>query len=478
MSRIYKFEVENFKRIRSIAFDLKRRITELAGKNGVGKSSVLDALWVLFKGLSVAPVVPIRDGAEVARIRGELGELIVERVFRRKGENEFTSTLTVSNPDGAKFPSPQKKLDELIGAHMLDPLDFCDNMDDKKQFDVLRRFVPDVDFPAIDAANKRDYDERTDVNRRAKQAREAAAAIKVADEPPAQRVDEAALVAQIQKASDQNSDIAERRANRAAALQRITSLRETARSKLDEIETRQTEILQQLANNREDIEAQIKALQARLARLEDEATEKMTAIRKRLQEESTNASYEADELQARLDKADALPAEIDTAALAAKLNEARESNRAIDEWAADKRRRDELNKTADALEKQSDELTARITERTQQKLAAIAKATLPVDGLGFGDGVVTFKGLPFSQASRAEQLRTATAISLAMNPKLPIVWIRDGSLLDDDSLAIVQEQAEKYDGYVIVETVRAIGSDAIVIEDGRVKSVEQKDEAA
>jgi len=436
---LFKFEVENFKRIRSLAFELKGRITELSGVNGAGKSSAIDAVWVLLKGLQVAPAVPIHKGAERARIKGQLGELVVERTFRRKGDAEYTSTLKVSNPDGAAYPSPQKKLDEIIGQHRLDPLDFID-MDAKKQFEVLRQFVPGFDFEAVDAENKADYELRTDINRRAQQAQAAADAITVAFDPPGERLDEAELVAKIQRADQHNIDVGQRKTNRTALINSIKSFTDEAAS-----------------------------LRERATALRAEAD--------KLDKKAEFCDSEAADKQKRLDSADPLPELIDVSALALKINEAREANRVIDEWAVDNRRRDELYKAAAALAEESDTLTARMAERTEQKQSAIAKAHMPVDGISFADGSVLLNDVPFAQASRAQQLRTSTAISLAMNPKLPLIWIRDGSLLDDDSIAIIHEQAEKYDGYVIIETVRAIGSDAIVLEEGHRKDALVKEDA-
>ena len=59
-------------------------------------------------------------------------------------------------------------LDALIGELTFDPLAFT-RMDGRQQFNALRGFVPDVDFDAIDAANKVDFDARTVVNRQATQ---------------------------------------------------------------------------------------------------------------------------------------------------------------------------------------------------------------------------------------------------------------------------------------------------------------------
>ena len=59
------------------------------------------------------------------------------------------------------------------------------------------------------------------------------------------------------------------------------------------------------------------------------------------------------------------------------------------------------------------------------------------------------------------------AMALASRPQLPLVLIRDGSLLDDDSRAIIEQMAEAAGAQVFLELVSMTGEGAsVVIEDG------------
>jgi hypothetical protein len=111
--------------------------------------------------------------------------------------------------------------------------------------------------------------------------------------------------------------------------------------------------------------------------------------------------------------------------------------------------------------------------RTEQKQKAIASAKMPVKGLSFGDGIVLYKGVPIEQASSAEQLRVSCAIGMAGNPKLRVMIIKDGSLLDSDSLKLLAGMAKDQDFQVWVERVDASGQVGIVMEDGHVKEQEK-----
>lgn len=86
--------------------------------------------------------------------------------------------------------------------------------------------------------------------------------------------------------------------------------------------------------------------------------------------------------------------------------------------------------------------------------------------------------MPFDQASSAEQLRTSVAIAMAANPKLRVIRVQDGSLLDEEAMRILAEMAQAADYQVWIERVGVSGGVAIVIEDGTVKGAVQVAQAA
>jgi len=53
---------------------------------------------------------------------------------------------------------------------------------------------------------------------------------------------------------------------------------------------------------------------------------------------------------------------------------------------------------------------------------------------------------------------------------LRIVRVRDGSLLDEDSMKVLSDMAEKNDVQVWIERVDSSGRVGIVLEDGEVKN--------
>ena len=115
--------------------------------------------------------------------------------------------------------------------------------------------------------------------------------------------------------------------------------------------------------------------------------------------------------------------------------------------------------------------------RDTVKAAAISLAKMPVAGLSLGDGEVMLNELPFEQASDAERLKVSIAIAMAMNPKLRVIRIRDGSLLDENSMKAIAEMAHEGGYQFWVERVETSGKVGIVLEDGEVIADNQEADA-
>lgn len=117
-------------------------------------------------------------------------------------------------------------------------------------------------------------------------------------------------------------------------------------------------------------------------------------------------------------------------------------------------------------------LTEDIKAVDEEKAKKLAAVKMPIDGLSWDEERVLYKGIPFIQGSAAEQLRVSMAIAMASNPKLKVILIRDGSLLDADNLKVVEEMARDKDFQVWIETVSDDGKVGIFVEDGMVKSID------
>jgi len=216
-------------------------------------------------------------------------------------------------------------LDSLLGEFAFDPLAFA-RMSPKEQFDELRRFVPTVDFDAIDKANKADFDRRADFNKFAKQERAAAAVIVVPPDTQGGLIEEQALVEQLQAAGDTNTDIARRKANRQRLSGQIEQLRATAFAAISAIATDHAALHAKREQTISDLEAQIDVLNQKLEATKLQYQVDYEAVKTKRAAEATAARDQADNLQGDLDAAAPLPAVVDTAELSRQIELARKAN--------------------------------------------------------------------------------------------------------------------------------------------------------
>lgn len=421
--KIVELQAENFKRIKAVKIAPRQvGVVEIAGDNENGKSSVIDTISAALGGKDLCPEVPIRLGEEKAFVRLDLGDLIVTRRWWFKGEGDekaLTTDLRVETKEGARFDKAQETVSLLLGKIAFDPLEFS-RWKPEEQYRAARAFVPDFDFDRMEGLNKKDFEDRKDVNRDVARLKAQAAGIKVPETVPPV-VDVAALEAKLSEAAGINSDIATRKGQREAAAARITGLLDAANEKRREA-----------------------------ARLIGEA-------------ETTEADAKA--LQTRLDEAPPLPEPVDVAQVQADLARGREINLR----ASLARQRDELLTAAAEKEAASKALTEAMEARKAEAEKAVAAAKMPVPGLGFGEGSLLLDGLPFAQASKARKLRTSMAIAAAMNSRLRVLRVEEGAFLDHEARGIVEEFARSHDYQIWLEVVGDGGPGAFVIEDGGVK---------
>lgn len=425
--KIIALQAENIKKLVAIEIKPDGNLVEITGKNGQGKTSVLDSIWWALGGVSNVQAAPIRKGQTEARIRLDLGEIIVTRKFK-----DDTSTLTVENAEGARFGSPQAMLDNLLGKLSFDPLAFA-RMEPKAQFETLKKFVPGVDFEAMEDQNKLDYARRTDINRRLKEATIQADKIVVPADTPVELVDEVKLIGEMEAAGKHNAEIEGRKAKRADFQNQIQRKIDSAKA----------------------LSLQIDAAAKRL---------------EELRAEQDGLTKEVMDMNAKMKAAPALPEPIDTGALRQRIQDAK----AVNERVQLKGSKKKLQKAAADLETEAKALTQRMEARADEKVAAIAAAKLPVEGVTFGDGEIQMNGVPFGQASDAEQLRASIAIAMALNPKLKVIRVRDGSLLDEESMRLLGEMAQAQDYQIWVERVDSSGKVGFVLEDGHIKHKEKQ----
>jgi chromosome segregation ATPase len=317
------------------------------------------------------------------------------------------TSLRVESADGAQYRSPQSMLDGLVGRLSFDPLEFT-RLTAREQRDALLDLVDlDVDMDELDSQRALLFDQRTDIGRQEKSIGD----VTVDDTLPTEETSAQEIISKIRAAEDHNREVESYREQHAAAEHRCTELAE-----------------------------QIRDLQELLARTEEDRA-------------ATHKYLLAHALH-------------DTSALEAQLATVEETNAAV---RANNQARIKA-RSRDDLHRAYIEIGEEIAHIDEAKAQALSAARFPVDGLGFDDGGVTFQGVPFSQASSAEQIRVSIAMAMALNPKLRVLRIKDGSLLDEDTLEAIRQQVAGADFQLWLERVGNADEGAVIIEDGEVQS--------
>lgn len=410
--KIISLTSENVKRLKAIRIEPNGNTVVIGGKNGNGKTSVLDSIAMALGGGDEICARPVRSGAKRAEINLDLGDINIRRTFNPDGG----TGLVVTSKDGGKFPSPQAMLDKMTGKVSFDPLSF-QRLNKKAQADALRKMVG-LDVSAIDRRRLAAFDERTAVNRNVKALKARVDGTERVDAP-----DKEVVIADVLKA------LADADANN----------REIRR-----LESEAVDAAAGLAAQKENIERIKQTLEA--------AEKRVVTIENDLKV---------------LDAAIAGKKLINTAPMQAEIKTAEDTNRKV----RAKLERKDLERQYDDARAKASDLDDAIQACDDEKAKAMAEAKFPIEGLSFDDDGVSFNGVPFEQCSGAEQLRISVAIGMALNPDIRVLLVRDGSLLDADSLRMVAEMADEKDCQVWIERVSETGEGCtVVIEDGEIKA--------
>ncbi len=413
---IIQLESQNVKKIKAICIRPDGNTIVLGGKNGAGKSSVLDSIMYALAGKSAVCEEPVRRGEDSATIKVNTGQYIITRTFGAAG----SSTITVQDAStGAKFPSPQALLDRLTGDLAFDPLAFCSMKPDAQLLHIQK--VAGIDIAPFVGRRRSLYEERTMVGREVKNQEGFLSQLGQADfSVPEQEVSPAEVLAKLKAAREQNAMINDTR--------RAISDEESESAKSSKL---------------------LAELRAKIKEIENQEIKRLAHIRS---------------LVASLDGIDPC----DESQLESQLVELEKSNQKVRKNLQIAAARRELQKKKVAY----DTLSAKIGDVDADQSAAVASANMPVPGLSISESGITYNGIPFQQISSAEQLRVSVAMGMALNPTLRVIFVRNGSLLDEDGMKLIHDMAAQNNYQVWIETVGNNKDVSVMIVDGLIETGE------
>ena len=411
--RILQLLIENFKNITIAEITPIGGTIIISGENGAGKSAILDAFWMALdqKGAIKHNPEPIKHGEKSAKVVVNLGKYVVTRTW-----TETKSYLKIENAEGAVFKGPGAMLASLIGELSFDPQAFT-TMSEKEQLNTLLSMLDlPIDIPALDKQRDDLYKTRTLVNRDITALKGQRDGIVVPEGTPDDEVSTADIMADFQAASEQ--------------IAKNDKLRDGLKS---------------AKSYKESVEAKIVSLKTQL-QLEEVELEGFTT--------------EVMELTTRVDELE----DPDLEQFKCDISDVDQKNALVRK----KQEREEINikfneKTADSMN-----ITAAIEHIDKQKADAIKNASMPVPGLGFDESGVLYNGTKLKGCSDGEQLRVSVAMAMALNPKIRVIRITDGSLLDSSNMKIIEEMAAENDFQVWVEKVDESGKLGVFIQEGEI----------
>jgi DNA repair exonuclease SbcCD ATPase subunit len=414
--KIINLQADNIKRLVAINITPDENLVQITGKNAQGKTSVLDAIWWALAGTSNIQVCPIRDGEESAKIRVDLGDIVVTRRFKRRSTDEeaYTTSIVVEGEDGSKLKSPQTLIDSLVGNLSFDPFAFC-RMKSRDQFEEIKGFVGKDSFDQLEDLRAKAYSDRTILNRELSLKKKLLADFQesnLSTNKEEVAVDEIHLVQKMSEGVKHNGIV-------------------------DASEARRKELAYKIEANEAD-QLSLKK------KIEDLASSKVL-----LESEARALDLE-------------ILVRVDISAIEQDLINAKSINERVEAHVKCKEYLNEVN----TLIGESDMLTDTLNDYDEQKKELIKSAKLPVDNMTFGEDELLLNGVPFSQASDAERLRTSISIAIASNPKIRVMRVRDGSLLDEDSMGLLEKVAIDNDFQIWIERVDSSGKVGFVIEEG------------
>jgi len=421
--------------------ELDGRSVELTGGNGVGKTSVIDALRYALTNKSDRNII-VRQGEKE-------GEILIETdtglTIDRKKRVEQSDYKSVKE-NGKEVMAPENFLKQLFTPLQLDPVAFTLMSEKSKnraildliEFDWDLNYIRDKfgEIPAwvnyeqnilevlsdMQSENGEWFKERQNVNR---DIRNKQAFIEdIAKDIPAnyqaekwENYDLGAAYKELEQKKEHNSRIERAKLFRSSY---DSKLRKLEADKMISISAEEKAISTERETLLADIErckAEIKAAEEKLAGLSGKLNDKKALAESRFNEAKTKLDADMSIADDYIDKQP-----IDCSELQQEVSTAEDMKRHLNEY----RRMKDMQKELEQLKKRSDEYTRKIELARTLPGIILETATLPIEGLTVVDGIPLIHGLPVANLSEGEQLSLCVDVAISKPNGLQVILI-DGT---------------------------------------------------
>lgn len=418
MIKINKLEIENVKRVKAVKIEpTANGLTILGGKNGQGKTSILDAIAWALGGNKYRPSQAQREGSVIPpHLHLTLSNgLVVER----KGKN---SDLKVIDPNGEK--AGQQLLSSFVEELAIDLPKFM-NASNTEKANILLQIIGVGDQLIVLSKQEQEiYNKRLTIGQIADQKQKFANEQTYFPNAPKEPVSASDLIQQQQAILAQNGENQQKR-------HRLTQYQALYASQGQEVE-RLIKLLENAKSVHEQTGKDLEIAQKDSLDLFDASTE---ALENNIQQiDDTNRK-----VRANLDK-------------------------------------DKAETDANDYRAQYDKCTTQINDLRKQKTDLLNNAELPLQGLSVDEGELIYNGQKWGNMSGADQLKVSTAIVRKLKPQCGFILLDKLEQMDLESLKEFGEWLEQ-EGLQAIATRVSTGEEcSIIIEDGYVVGQEQVEE--
>ncbi len=397
------------------------RVTLIEGANGKGKTSLLEAFRSVLSGGHDATL--LRKGHS----EGEIVMVLDDGQEIRRDVNEARSSVTITHPELGEIRKPRTVIDRLVDSFALNPVDFL-TAKKETRLQLLLAAIPlkvsprDLSatmkltslqpsfeahaLPVLSLLEKDIYDQRTGVNRVAKEQRTTAKEMEKALPVEVSGANPAATLAELRQ--DQSTFLK----GVAAASQKIRDLADV------DIETAQAKCEREIEQARATLAERRRTIEADQARAQ-----------------SDHAASVRDQDRFFVESIATLEA-------------------AASAHVRTKTTREHLQKLAASAEKaeaKSQQLTDALAEIEEVRGALVEE--LPIKGLSIVDGEIQIDGISFDRLNESRRVRLACEVAMMRAGALPLLAVDGIERLDASSIAELESFAEERDVQLILARV-------------------------
>lgn len=446
--KISKLKIENLFGIEQLELDGKS--VELTGSNGVGKSSVLDAIRLALTNNSKRKYI-VKNGKTEGRIFVKLDD---GTSIDRKKRTDKSDYKSIKDENGNEINSPEAFLRDIFTPLQLEPVEFL-SMNEQEQNRILLNLIEfnknkeefieekfgekinwvNYDESILEILNQiqakegKYYQDREEINRNARNALAIAADI-AKDIPENYDINKWRNYTLSDKYEELNKN-----KDFNAKIDKSIAYKEDYENKIKQIETVENNTLLQIekdkAEEKNKITTEMQDLKNRIELLQKDLENVDVKYEKTIAETKSETVAEKAKLDENIKVANewASREKINTEILENELKIAEEMKGHINEYD----RMIEMQNNAENLKNISEGLTNKIELARTLPGEILKEVNIPVKNLTVENGIPLVNGLPVGNLSEGEKLQLCVDVTLSDNNNLKLILIDGTEKLSEEN---------------------------------------------